>query len=114
MAKVKTFKELLRQLERMNDPFAGWPGAKTPRGVFRVPVKHIAGVETPFLTTSKKYARRLKDGEARTVPPIGIYVNRYPRGKKFAVLNGHHRLKAHRLIGRKTIKVQFKSNFSEK
>jgi len=104
MSKVKTFKELMVDLRRGYDPARGWAEVHL-KGVYRIPLKHIRSTANPqFYGNVKKYARWLKKGRAKTVPPIVVY--RGESNKHFYVYDGLHRLKAHRLVKRKSIKAK--------
>lgn len=90
---------------------------------FRVPISKLVGTEygTPNRKnpTVIKYAKYLKKGKAKTSPAIRIW----PKGSKywgngkelhrtkttkFSITNGHHRVKAHKIVGRKTIKAKIR------
>jgi hypothetical protein len=73
----------------------------------RVPIKHLIKNEpTGYVKKAKKYANWLKKGKSKSLPAIHIVAN-VRRGKwRLKVINGHHRLAAHKHLKRKTIKAK--------
>lgn len=98
---AKPYKELIVQLKN-----GLWP-----TGVYRIPIKHIGHrIEREYIPGRvNKYANMMKKGRAKTVPPIRVLPKKWvnqKHGRPFAIVNGKHRLAAHKKIGRKTIKAK--------